>query len=95
MRSNYNKCSLYEHVRYVILNEWDPIGIRGFEEAQDEYDSYVPEVCRLLEDNADLNSLFDYLWQLETGHMGLPGDRGKTTEISNRLIDINDMYKLI
>ena len=28
-------------VRYLLISEWDPIGVQGIAEAADEYDSYV------------------------------------------------------
>jgi hypothetical protein len=32
----------------ALLKEWDPIGVGQIPEAQDEYDSYVPDVYKLL-----------------------------------------------
>jgi hypothetical protein len=33
------------------------------------------------------SELFDYLWWLETEHMGLPGDRQATELFAHRLIE--------
>ncbi len=34
-------------VRKVLLDEWDPIGIRNIPECVDEYDSYVDQVLAI------------------------------------------------
>jgi hypothetical protein len=39
-------------LREVLLNEWDPIGIRHVPQAQDECDTYVGKVAALLRDGA-------------------------------------------
>jgi hypothetical protein len=72
-------------IKRILLEEWDPIGVFEFPEAQDEYDTYVSEVYRLLSQRAGVCEMFDYLWWLETTHMGLSGDRQKTEKIAERL----------
>lgn len=59
-------------IREILLREWDPIGVSEIREAQDEYDAYVADVYRLLSRRASMNEVFDYLWWLETEHMGYP-----------------------
>ena len=63
-----------QEIRRVLLREWDPIGVKDVPEAQDEYDSYVPDVLRLLARRASARAVFDYLWWLETE---LPGDESE------------------
>lgn len=75
-------------LKRILLAEWDPIGVSQLAEAQDEYDSYVPEVARLLSRHAGAREIFEYLWQLETQHMGLLGDRQKTQRIAERLASL-------
>lgn len=65
-------------IRSILLQEWDPIGISALPEAHDEYDKYLPEMCRLISKRAAAHELFEYLWRLETEHMGLRGNREKT-----------------
>ena len=33
--------------------------------------------------------LFDHLWQIETEHMGLFGNRAKTQQITEKLLSLN------
>lgn len=72
-------------IREALLQEWDPIGIRGVPEAQDEYDAYVPALYELLLQRSPAQKLFEYLWWLETEHMGLPGDHQQTRQFAERL----------
>jgi hypothetical protein len=75
-------------VKRILLEEWDPIGVADVPEAQDEYDAYVPGVHRLLIHRASARDVFDYLWQIETEHMGLCGNRLHTQNIARSLVDL-------
>lgn len=37
-------------LRRILMEEWDPIGVRGVPEAADEYDSYLPQIGSRLHD---------------------------------------------
>ncbi len=41
----------FEKIRKILLKDWDPIGIGDCVEAQDEYDSYIPEIYNLVINN--------------------------------------------
>ncbi len=75
-------------IKRIFLMEWDPIGISEFPEAQNEYDAYVSEAYRLLARRAGVHEMFEYLWWLETTHMGLYGDRQRTEKIAERLVGL-------
>lgn len=77
-------------IRTVLLTEWDPIGVSQIPEAQDEYDSYVGGVYRLLITHVDRRGLFLHLWQIETEHMGLSGNRQHTETVVDRLLRLRD-----
>ena len=77
-------------IRTILLNEWDPIGVSQIPEAQDEYDSYVGELHRLLITHADRHVLVAHLWRIETQHMGLSGNRQHTDGIVQRLLQLRD-----
>jgi|SRR5262245_42215862 len=80
----------HEAIRRALLTEWDPIGVNGVAEAQDEYDSYVPAIYKMLISRKPRHELFDYLWWLETEHMALAGDRRATERFVDRLMQIPD-----
>jgi len=77
-----------EAIRRALLDEWDPIGIGEYAEAQSEYDTYVPVIYRILISRGSRSELFDYLWSIETEHMELVGDRQATEKFVERLRDI-------
>ncbi len=77
-------------IRQALLEEWDPIGVRGFPEAKDEYDDYVPDVYELLVRGHETRAIVDYLWSLETQHMGLDGNRAATERFAKRPQDIRE-----
>jgi hypothetical protein len=81
--------TLYARVRQMILHEWDPIGIQGYKDwPQDEYDAYVRDVCELVLRSASLEEIIEYLWWLETEHMGLPGQRQHTEQFAKRILEL-------
>jgi len=73
-------------IKQILLQEWDPIGVKGVPEAQDEYDSYVWGVYSRLIRQASEQELFDYLWEMETDDMGLYGDASRTQAIVEKLM---------
>lgn len=81
---------IQDRIRQVLLHEWDPIGVRDVPEAQDEYDSYVGGVYRLLASGASEDEIVDHLWNIETVIIGLPGlDRTKLLPIARRLCGLD------
>jgi len=80
----------HEAIRRALLQEWDPIGIGAIAEAQDEYDSYVPSIYKMLISQKPRHEIFDYLWWLETEHMGLTGDRQATEKFAERLMRVSE-----
>lgn len=75
-------------IRDAAMSCWDPIGVAGIPDASDEYDSYVPAIYKLLIERKSVSAIFDYLWWLETEHMGLSGDRQATEAFARRLVEI-------
>jgi hypothetical protein len=79
---------LHQTIRRAMLEDWDPIGIAHLPEAQDEYDSYISTIHKMLTSRRPRHEIFDYLWWLETDHMGLIGDRQATEQFAERLAQI-------
>ena len=50
----------YQAIHDVLIEEWDPIGVGGVPEAQDEYDAYVPGVYRHLVQRSPMRDLANY-----------------------------------
>jgi len=62
-------------MRHVLLDTWDPIGIRDEPNAQDEYDGYIGKLYDLLAGGAPDSELVDYLFWAAHEHMGLDSSR--------------------
>jgi hypothetical protein len=58
-------------LRHLLLDEWDPIGVRDVPEAQDEYDSYLGQIGARLRQGSDAEGIASYLDWAEFEHMGL------------------------
>lgn len=78
----------YAQIRELVRTKWDPIGVGQTPGAEDEYDAYVPEIYSLLLNRASSEELFSYLWQLETEHMGLPGNEIATKKFVRTLMTL-------
>ena len=74
-RNKYQSRENRQRVRAVLMEHWDPIGVRGIEEASDEYDRYVGEVYVMLMDHrASEDGIEAYLYETAAEHMGLGHD---------------------
>ena len=76
---------IQEQIRQILLNDWDPIGIREVPEAQDEYDSYVGGVYRLLADGASAVEVAKHLARIEGEQMGLPSSADVRLSVATKL----------
>ena len=83
----------YKALKKLVIDEWDPIGIGNDPYAQDEYDSYIYMLLGLVFRKASEEQIFDYLWDLETQHMGLNGDEATTRRFAKRLVAFSPQSK--
>jgi hypothetical protein len=77
-------------VRRLLMDEWDPIGVRAWPEAADEYDSYVGVVGRMLHEGKTATEIQRYLTKIREEHMGLgPSMEGRRRdhEVAVHLLD--------
>lgn len=82
--------AIQESIREILLRDWDPIGINDVPEAQDEYDSYIGGMYRLLASHSSAEELVDHLFTIETQTMGLVcADRERLRPIADRLVALN------
>jgi hypothetical protein len=57
----YESRRIRSEIRRVLLDYWDPIGVRGEPKAQDEYDSYLGGICELLVSGASDEEIANHL----------------------------------
>lgn len=64
---------LYCRVDEVLHYIWDPIGVSGLPQARDEYYSYLPNVFKLVKDEATTEIIAQHLTDIVVNRMGLRG----------------------
>jgi hypothetical protein len=69
----------------AMLRKWDPIGVISSGN-QDEYDSYSPQIVRLLDHGCTAEELAAHLDQLVTDQMRLIVDHKRDLEIAKELV---------
>lgn len=72
-------------IRRILMSDWDPIGCGV---PDDEYDSYIPVIYRMLQDDADAVRLSAHLYQLETANMGLRGNKDRCDRTATSLLEL-------
>ena len=80
MIDKYESRRIRLDIRHVLMQVWDPIGIRDEPNAQDEYDGYLGNVYELLVGGASNACIAEYLWSVVTERMALPAKIEDMTE---------------
>jgi hypothetical protein len=53
--------ALYDAVKTILMQDWDPIGVSDVAAAQDEYNPYVGPLVTMLRRNASIEMITAYL----------------------------------
>ena len=77
MIEKYESRRIRTEIRRVLLDVWDPIGVKDIPQAQDEYDCCLYEVFCLLTTGGTDDQLTDYLWKQANEHMRLRLNRNQ------------------
>jgi hypothetical protein len=76
-----------ELVRQILLNDWDPIGVRDEPAASDEYDRYADRAyVMLMDERATVETIAAYVDMIASERMGL-GRNQRGTEISRHVAE--------
>ena len=78
---------LYKKIDDVLWFDWDPIGVNDIA-PRDEYQSYVPEIFRLVKARADRYVIANRLLKLETEDMGMSGTIENCLRIADKILAI-------
>ena len=81
--------AIQDSIRRVLLKDWDPIGIQDEPNAQDEYDSYVGGVYRLLVQGASPAEVADHLATVEREAMGLKTEADALLRVATRHTELD------
>lgn len=77
----------------VLWNDWDPIGVKGYG-PDDEYDSYIGGIYRILSGNPTESELIDHLYRIETERLSLSShDKELVRPIAQKLMKIDVTLK--
>jgi hypothetical protein len=89
MIDNSQSRLLQTQIRGVLLNTWDPIGIKDEPNAQNEYDCCNDSIYDLLVRGVPDSDLLDYLHWAVNEHIGLDASREDMQETVDalRIID--------
>ncbi len=66
---------LQRRVDEVLYYIWDPIGVSDEPSARSEYESYVPKILQIVEENCDFQPISAYLADIISANMGLTPDK--------------------
>ncbi|HEY1732730.1 MAG TPA: hypothetical protein VGG15_13325 [Terriglobales bacterium] len=75
-------------IRRVLIEVWDPIGVKDEPNAQDEYDCCLAALYEFLLTAASDETIEKYLRRTVTDHMGLNADQAAITETIKALRQI-------
>lgn len=74
-------------LRTLLMDNWDPIGVRGVPEAIDEYDSYVSRIATSLRGGADVRQVSAMLGALRTDAMDLGAEPETDAAAARSIVD--------
>jgi len=86
------KKELISNVRYILLNDWDPIGIGDNSNLSDEYDGYIGSIIKILEQKPSVESIATFLKNIEKTEMGIDVvDINSLHNVASKLKEIGNM----
>lgn len=76
---------LFERVKPILMQDWDPIGVRNVPQARDEYDGYARPIAAMLATKISVSDLSKHLLEIETKSMGLAGNQARALAVAQKL----------
>jgi hypothetical protein len=78
---------LSKRVDEVLFYVWDPIGVADQPYARGEYESYVPRVRQLVEENDEVRPISSYLASIVRDQMGLSPNKKRCDYAAELLLE--------
>ena len=92
LTSDQNK--LYKRIDEILWEDWDPIEVNKYENNRDEYQSYVPQVFRLANEDATVSEIAECLDEIATESIGIQSNLDHCIEIAKLIKSIrNEIYQ--
>jgi hypothetical protein len=79
---------LEKSVKEILLNEWDPIGVKNNPKAKSEYDSYALRILGMLANGTDEGKIEIFLTDTVTKDFELKANTELTRAVSKKLISL-------
>ena len=83
----FDNNELSKRVDEVLFYVWDPIGVQPEPCARSEYESYVSEVRRLVEQNNDIGPISAHLANIVRDKMELPPNAKHCDQVAELLLE--------
>jgi len=78
---------IQDSIRQVLYRDWNPIGVPGLPE--DEYDSYIAPVYRILAGSRSEQELIEFLFSTERDTIGVPCESPEQLRpVARRLLEL-------
>ncbi len=81
---------MQKEIATILMNEWDPIGIKGVPQAQDEYDVYAMHIASMLNFGSTESEIVLYIFKSETESMGLKGDLLRAARVAKNVCEVRN-----
>jgi hypothetical protein len=79
---------IQDSIRQILYHDWNPIAVPGLPE--DEYDSYIAPVYRILAGSRSEQALIECLFRLESDDIGMPCDSPERLRpVARRLLELD------
>lgn len=76
----------------ALWEDWDPIRMNNTAEARDEYQSYLPELYRLIKKSASMDEIKEHLKSIRKEYMGYCGLKENDLKTAKRLYELEKEY---
>ena len=86
MNKNFDEI-LKSEIQYILANHWDPMKTT-VSILEGDYDSYVLRIYSMFMQKKTKNDAFNYLWWLESHHMGLTGNKEHIQKVVDQLFEV-------
>lgn len=77
-----------KQVKDILMNDWDPIGIKNNPNAKAEYDEYALRIVGMLYSGSNENKIVEYLNMVVAQDLGLPVNDVISKMVSKKLIGL-------
>lgn len=78
-----------KQVKDILMNDWDPIGVKNNPNAKAEYDEYALRIVGMLYNGSNENKIAEYLNIVVTQDLGLPANDVVSKMVSKKLIGLD------